>query len=65
MPNTGLQPTAFGAGMPAESFQLSLWLLERVLPESAADALRAPPRTADPPRRWTDRRVSAHGSFRA
>jgi len=34
--NDWLQPTAFGAGMRGESCQLSLWLLERVLPESAA-----------------------------
>ncbi len=31
-----LQPTAFGVGMRGESCQPSLWLLERVLPESAA-----------------------------
>jgi len=35
-PNKRLQPTAFGAGMRGTSCQQSLWLLERVLPESAA-----------------------------
>jgi hypothetical protein len=31
-----LQPTAFGAGMRGESCYQSFWLLEQVLPESAA-----------------------------
>ena len=31
-----VQPTAFGAGMRGALCQLSFWLLERVLPESAA-----------------------------
>jgi len=35
-PNKQLQPTAFGAGMRGALCQLSFWLLERVLPESAA-----------------------------
>ena len=35
-PNKRLQPTAFGAGMRGASCQQSLWLSERVLPESAA-----------------------------
>ena len=35
-PNKRLQPTAFGAGMRGAFCQQSFWLLERVLPESAA-----------------------------
>ena len=34
--NKRLQPTAFGAGMRSAFCQQLLWLLERVLPESAA-----------------------------
>ena len=40
-PNKRFQPTAFGAGICGASCHQSLWLLERVLPESAADS---PPR---------------------
>ena len=35
-PNKRLQPTAFGVGMRGAFCQLSFWLLERILPESAA-----------------------------
>jgi len=36
-----LQPTAFGAGMRGASCEQTFWLLERVLPESAAAEPRA------------------------
>lgn len=34
--NKRLQPTAFGAGVRGAFCHQSLWLLERVVPESAA-----------------------------
>jgi hypothetical protein len=41
-----VQPTAFGAGMRGAFCQQSLWLLERVLPETAAAEARAVRRDA-------------------
>jgi len=40
--------TAFGAGMRGESCHPSLWLLERVLPESALAEPRAVDATREP-----------------
>jgi hypothetical protein len=50
-PNQQLRPTAFGASTRGTSCQQSLWLLERVLPESAAAEAEC----------WAARHYSAEG----